>query len=65
MATMAGALHVTLSKRGHYTLEGGHEPVTPDTVCQARRIVRTAAIMAVGVALTVRWLIRNRISERP
>ena len=49
MATMAGALHVTLSKRGHYVLAGGQKPVTPDTLRQARRLVRTAAWL--GVAL--------------
>jgi adenosylcobinamide-phosphate synthase len=55
MAAMAGALHVTLSKRGHYTLEGGHEPVTPDVLGTARRIVRAAAWLAVGLAVAGRW----------
>jgi adenosylcobinamide-phosphate synthase len=58
MATMAGALHVTLSKRRHYTLAGGQEPVTPDALRQARRIVRTAAWL--GVALLTAPAARRR-----
>ncbi len=43
MATMAGLLHVTLTKRGHYSLAGGTSTTTPDTIRQARRIVKSAA----------------------
>jgi adenosylcobinamide-phosphate synthase len=51
ISTMAGALHVTLSKRGHYTLNGGCEPVTPDTLARARRIVRTASLLGIGMCI--------------
>lgn len=54
MATMAGALHLTLSKRGHYRLEGGTEPATPAKLGQARQILRTAAALAVGLAVLLR-----------
>ncbi|MGQ9554654.1 MAG: adenosylcobinamide-phosphate synthase CbiB [Anaerolineae bacterium] len=47
MATMAGALHITLSKRGHYTLVGGDAAITPDTLNRARRIARAAGILGV------------------
>lgn len=46
MATMAGALGVTLSKRGHYMLRGGDAPITPDMLRRARRIVLTASLLA-------------------
>jgi adenosylcobinamide-phosphate synthase len=46
MATMAGALGVTLTKRGHYTLRGGDAPTTPDTLRRARHIVMTASLLA-------------------
>ena len=46
MATMAGALGVTLTKRGHYALRGGDQPVTPDTLRRARRMM----ILAAGLA---------------
>jgi cobalamin biosynthesis protein CobD/CbiB len=51
MAAMAGALHVTLSKRGHYTLDGGSQPVTPDVLARGRRIVRTAAVLGTGLCV--------------
>lgn len=50
MATMAGALGVTLTKRGHYTLAGGDAAITPDALARGRRIVRVAAGLAVLVA---------------
>ncbi len=52
MATMAGALNVTLTKRGHYALAGGDAEITPDVLARGRRIVRVAAGLAV-VAATV------------
>lgn len=62
MAAMAGALGVTLTKRGHYTLAGGDQPVTPDTLRRARRVVRTAAILGAMMA-TLASLLRRRTSE--
>jgi len=47
MATMAGALNVTLTKRGHYALAGGDTEITPDVLARGRRIVRVAAGLAV------------------
>lgn len=52
MAAMAGALGVTLTKRGHYALDGGDAAITPDALACGRRIVRLAAGLAVGVAVT-------------
>ncbi|NOZ26977.1 MAG: cobalamin biosynthesis protein CobD [Chloroflexi bacterium] len=53
MATMAGALGVTLTKRGHYSLRGGEAPITPETLRRARRLVAVAG--ALGVAFCVAW----------
>ena len=58
MAAMAGALGVTLTKRGHYTLAGGDRPITPDVLRRARRVMRRAAVLgAVAAALVsfLRW----------
>lgn len=49
MATMAGALGVTLTKRGHYVLHGGEAPVTPETLRRARRLTVAAGVL--GAAL--------------
>ncbi|MEM8535014.1 MAG: adenosylcobinamide-phosphate synthase CbiB, partial [Chloroflexota bacterium] len=59
MATMAGALDTTLTKRDHYTLGDGHQ--TPDVVmlAEARRIVRRAILMA-GMILTVLVILNKR-----
>jgi len=51
MATMAGALGVTLTKRGHYVLRGGDAAITPDVLARGRRIVRLAAGLAVVTAM--------------
>ncbi len=55
MATMAGALGVTLSKRGHYTLHGGDAPITPDMLRRARRIVLTASLLAGLLSALYGW----------
>ncbi|PKO23299.1 MAG: cobalamin biosynthesis protein CobD [Chloroflexi bacterium HGW-Chloroflexi-1] len=63
MAAMAGALGVTLTKRGHYTLAGGAAAVTPDALARGRRITRVAAGLAVAAAtivVAVRWASRAR-----
>lgn len=59
MATMAGALDVTLTKRGHYALAGGAAAITPDVLARGRRIVRVAAGLAV-VGVTVIWIAKAR-----
>ncbi len=51
MAAMAGALGVTLTKRGHYALNGGDGAITPDALARGRRIVRLAAGLAVAVTM--------------
>ena len=56
MATMAGLLHVTLTKRGHYSLAGGTAAATPDTIRQARKIVRSAAWLGGLLVSTVKAL---------
>jgi adenosylcobinamide-phosphate synthase len=50
MATAAGALGITLTKRGHYALCGGDAPLTAETVARARRLVRVAGLLAVVLA---------------
>lgn len=61
MATMAGALGVTLTKRGHYALRGGDAPITPDILAHGRRIVRLAAGLAVaGAAIVLAGSARKR-----
>lgn len=52
MATMAGALGVTLTKRGHYVLAGGDAALTTDVLARGRRIGRVAAGLAV-IGVTV------------
>lgn len=61
MATMAGALGVTLTKRGHYTLAGGDAAITPDALARGRRIVRVAAGLAVVVATVA--VVAKRLSR--
>ncbi|MCS7222043.1 MAG: adenosylcobinamide-phosphate synthase CbiB [Anaerolineae bacterium] len=63
MATMAGALRVTLTKRGHYTLAGGDAAITPETLAAGRRLVRMAAGLAtvgVTIAMAVKRLTHDR-----
>ncbi len=57
MAAMAGALGVSLSKPGVYTLHGGPEPCTVEHVAQARKLARRAAWLAWGIVLlaTLLW----------
>lgn len=68
MATMAGALGVTLTKRWHYALAGGGAALTPDVLARGRRIVRVAAglavvgatVAAVGVGARRVWIAKSR-----
>jgi cobalamin biosynthesis protein CobD/CbiB len=48
MAAMAGALGVTLEKRGHYRLGDGPPP-GPDAIDRGLRVGRWAATLALGV----------------
>ncbi len=45
MAAMAGALHVTLEKVGHYTLEGGTEELEPDHIRRSVRVLMFTSIL--------------------
>lgn len=63
MATMAGALGVTLTKRGHYALAGGDAAITPDVLARGRRIVRVAAGLAV-VGVTVAAVVKRLTHDR-
>ncbi len=60
MAAMAGALGVSLHKRGAYTLQGGPEPCTADHVARAREIARRTAWLAWGAAILVALLREGR-----
>ena len=62
MSAMAGALGVELEKVGHYRLGRPLEPVRPEHVGRAMRIVGGA--MALGVALVGAGLIVTEIVER-
>jgi adenosylcobinamide-phosphate synthase len=53
MATMAGLLGVRLDKAGHYALGDELEPLTPDKILSAWRIVQLAGGVAAALALTV------------
>jgi adenosylcobinamide-phosphate synthase len=53
MAAMAGALGVTLEKRGHYRLGDGPPP-DPDAIDRALRVARGAAALSLaGAGLTL------------
>lgn len=64
MATMAGALGVTLTKCGHYTLAGGAAPVTPNVLARARRMTQVAGLLGIALAAGAVWLGR-RGGSRP
>ncbi|GAB4519135.1 MAG: adenosylcobinamide-phosphate synthase CbiB [Anaerolineae bacterium] len=53
MAVVAGGLEVTLTKRGHYVLEGGPGPATPDQLARARRWICMAGVVAAVTAWRV------------
>lgn len=53
MAAMAGALRVTLEKRGVYRLEGGGVTASAETLAAARRIVAAAAAILTAVLILV------------
>ncbi len=53
MAAIAGALHVTLEKVGHYRLEGGTDPVTCATIGRAIRVIGIAILLFFGLFVTV------------
>ncbi len=62
MAAMAGALGVTLGKRGVYSLAGGTAPVRPNTIRRALRV----ADVSVGLLLmlTIGHSLAPKISNR-
>ncbi len=61
MAAMAGALGVTLTKRGHYALAGGTAALTPDMLARGRRIVQAAAALDIlATTAAVGFLARVR-----
>lgn len=56
MSAMAGALGVTLEKAGHYSLEGGSDPLDPSAIARALAVARTTlgvtwAALAAAVCL--------------
>ncbi len=61
MSAMAGALGVTLEKRGHYRLEGGNGALDAQTIRRALRVVRWTMALVVGAFVLLtgvshRWL---------
>ena len=46
MAAMAGALDVTLAKRGAYSLHDAGRAATVDDMARARRLIVAAAVLA-------------------
>lgn len=59
MAAMAGALGVTLEKRGHYRLEGGDGPLDVQTVRRALRVVRWTMALVVGASLLLTGILHR------
>jgi adenosylcobinamide-phosphate synthase len=57
MAAMAGALGVTLSKPGHYSLGAGRCP-DPASIAQACRVAAGAAGLTVGLTLFGLWILQ-------
>lgn len=57
MAAMAGALGVTLSKPGHYSLGGGPSP-DPAAIARACRVAAAASALSAGLALLGLWALR-------
>jgi adenosylcobinamide-phosphate synthase len=53
MATMAGLLGVRLEKAGHYSLGDAVEPLTPDKILSAWRIVQVAGAAAAALAISI------------
>jgi adenosylcobinamide-phosphate synthase len=53
MAAMAGILGVELAKAGHYRLGDPLEPLSPAKIRDARRMLRIAAALGVGVVFLV------------
>lgn len=61
MAAAAGALRVQLEKTGHYKLGQPLEPLTPETIAKAERMVWVAGLVAAGlVGLGASWRERHR-----
>jgi len=59
MSAAAGALGVTLEKRGVYSLAGGNAPLTAATVRWAVRLTDAAAVLIVWLAVTVAMIRKN------
>lgn len=53
MAAMAGLLGVALEKRGHYRLGEAHQPLRPETIDAAWRIVVLGVVVGTAVAIGV------------
>ncbi|MCS7179083.1 MAG: adenosylcobinamide-phosphate synthase CbiB [Anaerolineae bacterium] len=62
MSAMAGALGVTLEKRGHYWLEGGSGPLDAQTIQRALRVVRWTMALVVGTTLLMTLLLSGLIA---
>jgi len=53
MAAMAGLLGVELEKVGHYRLGDPVEPLAPEKIGAAWRLVMVGALLAAGLSLAV------------
>jgi adenosylcobinamide-phosphate synthase len=59
MSAAAGAFRTTLSKRGHYALEGGNEATNAETIHRARRLFRLAFLIAAACCAMLEILVRK------
>lgn len=63
MSAMAGACRVTLDKRGVYSLAGGNEPLTLQTLGRALRVADLTAGLIIGLACLLS-LVSQRLKEK-
>ncbi len=59
MSAAAGALHVTLSKRGHYSLEGGDRRKSHRTIREAIRLIETAFLLDLALVTLVSAIVSH------
>lgn len=63
MSAMAGALGVTLDKRGVYALAGGQEPLNVATIRRALRLADVCAGLVVVLAILVAGVVQGKINK--
>jgi len=59
MSAAAGAMHVTLSKRGNYSLEGGRRRKDQRTIREAAKLIETAFLLDLALATLVSAIVSH------